>query len=96
MKNDSMPTPSKKLSPLKSIKSYCKKNCCCDDQISWKRCTATKCVLYPYRLGIGNRLKVNQIIEKPCSRLSNQAENNQSKTLDLPKNTENQGEVDNA
>lgn len=46
---------SKRLSPLKSIKKYCKLMCCCNDWKSWKYCSFTECFLYKYRLGVGNR-----------------------------------------
>ena len=49
----------KPLSPLKSIKKYCKEQCCCGDTKSWKECTRTECYLYRYRLGIGNK-KLNE------------------------------------
>ncbi len=49
----------KQLSPLKSIKKYCKEQCCCGDTKSWKFCTIDKCFLYRYRLGLGNK-KLNQ------------------------------------
>ena len=62
----------KTLSPLKSIKKYCKENCCAGDQKNWKECTATKCFLYPYnRIGIGNRKKK----EKHSSGLSDSTKN---------------------
>ena len=44
-----------KLSPLQSIKSYCKHHCCCDDRQSWVDCSLTNCFLWRYRLGLGNR-----------------------------------------
>ena len=45
----------KKLSALKSIRSYCKYHCCCNDNKSWKECALTSCFLYSYRFGVGNR-----------------------------------------
>ncbi len=45
----------KRLSPLKSIKAYCKEMCCCGDLDSWKNCTCLDCFLYKYRLGQGSR-----------------------------------------
>lgn len=45
----------KQLSPLKSIKKYCKEECCVGDTKSWKECSRTTCFLYRYRLGIGNK-----------------------------------------
>ena len=45
----------KRLSPLKSIKAYCKYHCCVNDRESWANCTLTNCFLYRYRLGHGNR-----------------------------------------
>jgi|TARA_R100000501_G_C2626010_1_gene119571 hypothetical protein len=43
--------PNKKLTATQSIKFYCKEVCCLGDQKSWKFCSATRCPLYPYRLG---------------------------------------------
>jgi hypothetical protein len=48
----------KNLSALKSIKKYCRYECCANDTISWKNCTRIECPLFPYRLGVGNR-KIN-------------------------------------
>ncbi|MCX6748213.1 MAG: hypothetical protein NT076_01265 [Candidatus Pacearchaeota archaeon] len=45
----------KKLSPLKSIRAYCKSQCCIEDLKSWKECTFSSCLLWRYRLGLGNR-----------------------------------------
>lgn len=47
----------RKLSPLRSIKAYCKSQCSAEDQESWKNCTFTACLLFRYRLGLGNRTK---------------------------------------
>lgn len=47
----------KHLSPLRSIKLYCKEQCCCGDTKSWKDCTFTACLLYKYRLGKGTRFQ---------------------------------------
>lgn len=47
----------KRLSPLKSIKAYCKEMCCAGDIESWKNCTYNACFLFKYRLGQGNRVK---------------------------------------
>lgn len=44
----------KRLSPLRSIKVYCKEMCCAGDIPSWKECSFTSCFLYRYRLGKGN------------------------------------------
>ena len=41
----------KTLSPLRSIKQYCKIDCCCNDMKSWKDCTRKACPLYSYRMG---------------------------------------------
>lgn len=49
----------RKLSPLKSIKNYCREQCCAGDMVSWKNCSFTACLLWKYRLGQGNR-KANQ------------------------------------
>lgn len=57
MKINEFPTPKKRLSPLKSIKFYCKELCCAGDQKSWRDCSAERCVLWKYRLGVGNRKK---------------------------------------
>jgi len=41
----------KKITPIKSIKFYCKEMCCAGDQKSWKECVFTDCFLFPYRMG---------------------------------------------
>lgn len=41
----------KKQSPLKAIRTYCKSACCCDDRNSWQDCTLTNCPCFPYRFG---------------------------------------------
>jgi hypothetical protein len=64
MLNSEIPQPNKKLSALKSIKFYCKNLCCAGDTISWKNCTAERCVLWRYRLGVGNKLKTKNKSEK--------------------------------
>ena len=48
---DKMPTPKRKLSPMQSIKFYCKHICCANDRESWKNCNAKRCSLFRYRLG---------------------------------------------
>ena len=50
----------KRLSPLKSIKAYCKEMCCCGDTKSWRDCTLTYCFLYRYRMGKGNRALIKK------------------------------------
>jgi hypothetical protein len=52
----------KRLSPLKSIKIYCREVCSCGEYISWKNCTFTACPLFKYRLGHGNRIKQSKPI----------------------------------
>jgi hypothetical protein len=42
---------SKKLTPIQSIKGYCKRECSANDLISWKECPSEKCPLFPYHLG---------------------------------------------
>ena len=76
MKIDEIPTPKKKLSPLKAIKFYCKRICSVDDQISWKKCTANRCALYHYRLGIGNRVKTTKTSSKEGSKVINLGNSN--------------------
>ena len=39
------------LSPVKSIKVYCKEMCCAGDTVSWSNCSFKSCFLYRYRLG---------------------------------------------
>ena len=42
----------KKLTPLQAVKHYCRYQCCANDTISWKECTAEGvCPLFPYRMG---------------------------------------------
>lgn len=41
---------SKRLTPIQSIKKYCKESCCAGDLKSWKNCSVV-CVLKPYSLG---------------------------------------------
>jgi len=58
----------RKLSPLKSIKAYCKEMCSAGDRESWQECNLTSCFLYKYRLGRGNRgIKENLSIKPPIS-----------------------------
>jgi len=48
----------KQLSPLKSIKAYCKYHRCVNDRGSLVNCSLTNCFLYRYRLGkTGRTLK---------------------------------------
>lgn len=51
MRTSDFPTPKRRLTPVGSIKFYCRYLCCANDTTSWKHCKATKCTLYPYRLG---------------------------------------------
>lgn len=58
----------KKLTPIQSIKAYCKEQCCAGDLISWKECTkdgikAERCQLFSYRLG--KRPKIQSQVECP-------------------------------
>lgn len=41
----------KHLTPIRSIKLYCKYGCCAGDMSSWKYCTNVNCVLHCYRMG---------------------------------------------
>lgn len=41
----------KRLTPISSIKKYCKEQCSANDLISWKECSCIKCPLFAYRLG---------------------------------------------
>jgi len=47
----------KRLSPLKSIKLYCKEVCSCGELLSWKNCKFDCCPLFKYRFAHGNRAK---------------------------------------
>lgn len=67
MKFNELPQPNKKLSPLMSIRFYCRKLCSCNDLKNWKYCPATRCVLWNYRMGIGNRTKRKKTNEKTPS-----------------------------
>lgn len=67
MRINEIPQPRKKLSALQSIKFYCKNVCCCGDLKSWRYCTAVKCTLYKYRLGIGNKSQNKKSNEKQHS-----------------------------
>lgn len=69
MRINEFPTPKRKLSALQSIKFYCKELCCCGDTLSWKHCTAEKCALHRYRLGLGNKTKKRITEEKVPSTL---------------------------
>jgi hypothetical protein len=40
-----------KMTPIKSIKKYCKESCCAGDLKSWKECSVENCPLFRYRLG---------------------------------------------
>lgn len=79
MNNEDMMTilkkhKNQKLSPLRSIKLYCKEVCSCGEFLSWKECTFTACPLYRYRFGRGNRSEKS----KPISRPQYQANKNDS------------------
>ena len=63
----------RRLSPLKSIKAYCRDQCCVSDLESWKNCTFTGCLLYRYRLGVGNKSRKAKDEQKQALTLSNQA-----------------------
>lgn len=41
----------KHLTPVRSIKLYCKEMCCAGDLESWKNCTFDACFLFKYRMG---------------------------------------------
>ena len=41
----------KRLTPVRSIKFYCKEMCCAGDTISWMNCEFKACFLHRYRLG---------------------------------------------
>jgi len=47
----------RRLSPLKSIKAYCRDQCCASELESWRNCTFRDCLLWRYRLGLGNKTK---------------------------------------
>ena len=40
-----------RLTRGRSIKFYCKSQCCCDDLESWRNCTISSCFLWPFRFG---------------------------------------------
>ena len=65
-----LPYKNRRLSPLRSIKLYCKLACCCNDRESWVNYIITDCILYRYRLGKGIRHFRNKQLSKP----NNQAE----------------------
>jgi hypothetical protein len=62
----------KSLSPIKSIKLYCKEMCCAGDMNSWKNCTLTHCSLYRYRLGHRNSFPVKSIEQNPSLLMKNE------------------------
>lgn len=37
--------------PVKSIKKYCRYDCCAGNMTSWRLCSRPTCPLYPYRMG---------------------------------------------
>ena len=41
----------KRLTPIQSIKAYCKYTCCNGSNKAWKNCDKTDCKLHGYRLG---------------------------------------------
>lgn len=49
----------KRLTPIQSIKQYCKVDCCCNDLKSWKECNRPKCPLFSFRLG-KRPVKINE------------------------------------
>ena len=56
----------KHITPVKSIKLYCREMCCAGDMESWKKCTFTNCFLYRYRLG----RRDSSLIKKQVATLS--------------------------
>lgn len=82
--NNKIPKPSKFLSPLKSIKFYCKNLCCAGELDQWKNCSFENCTLHRYRKGRGNK-KSNQ---KPISIVSNFIKLEESKEDETKKNTQ--------
>jgi len=57
----------KKLSPLQSIKKYCKLQCCQNDRESWKNCTLNYCFLWNFRLGKRNTSQIKSNSSKQGS-----------------------------
>lgn len=41
----------KHLTPLQSVKRYCRYECCANEMESWRNCTVTDCPLFCYRMG---------------------------------------------
>lgn len=41
----------KQLTPIQSIKKYCRYDCCANELESWKHCTRPNCPLFQFRLG---------------------------------------------
>jgi len=73
MKTNEFPTPKKKLSPLQSIRFYCRWICCANDTVSWINCSVKECVLWRYRRGVGNLAqKRKQQKKTPSTRIRKQ------------------------
>ena len=70
----------KKLTPCQAIKHYCRFQCCANDLLSWKECTAKAiCPLYPYRMGKRPKTKeFQEYTKKPIVLPIKSSKNNES------------------
>lgn len=62
-------------SPLKAIKKHCRTDCCLDDMKSWKECTATDCMLHPFRMGKNPFRKKREISEEQRKAIGDRLKN---------------------
>jgi len=77
----------KHLTPIKSIKQYCKEQCCVNDLTSWKDCSIKQCYLWLYRLGkrpSEDMVKEQQDAQKQTPNPSFQERNTHNKSEEQP------------
>lgn len=68
---------SKKLTPVQSIKSYCRYFCANNDLDNWKNCSVETCVLWGYRLGHRPKVKpFHEYTQKQVNLPINSTKNN--------------------
>lgn len=71
------------MTPLKAIKQFCFE-CCGESFTEVKRCSAPKCVLYPYRLGHNP--------DRPTRKLSDEERALAAQRLQLARERKRQGD----
>ena len=88
MRFNEIPMPKKKLTPIQSIKFYCRYVCCCNDVVSWRECPVEKCILHKFRLGKRPEKKPFEYYTKPKTEREKHDEKQAVLTIKNPKNSE--------